>query len=360
MDGRTWTMLGIFLASGAAWAAPDMAEGVDAALVGDEPAAMEAADEGGEGSDGDELTLDDLPVDDPAALRAALAERLQLGEVDAEVRDQIIEGIASRLEFSRSLTYQHGDVTVGDGLANLSLGDAFAYLGPDDAEKVLVAWGNPPSDEPTLGMIVPAGMDVMDDDSWVAVLQYEDDGHIDDADAASTDFNQILKDMQASTRDANSEREAAGYEAVTLRGWAEPPHYDSVGKKLYWAKDLQFGDGDGTLNYDIRVLGREGVLAVSAVAALAQLDDVREGMKGVLPRVTFNDGHRYEDFDPSVDRMAAYGIGALIAGGVAAKAGLFKGLIAVLLAAKKLVVLAVVGIAAAIKSLFSGKGDKKA
>jgi uncharacterized membrane-anchored protein len=27
---------------------------------------------------------------------------------------------------------------------------------------------------------------------------------------------------------------------LTLMGWAEPPHYDSSSKKLYWAKELGF------------------------------------------------------------------------------------------------------------------------
>src|SRR2546426_2131137 len=35
-----------------------------------------------------------------------------------------------------------------------------------------------------------------------------------------------------------------------------------------------------------------------------------------------NEGHRYADFVPGTDKVAEYGIAALIAGGVAAKAGL--------------------------------------
>jgi uncharacterized membrane-anchored protein len=64
-------------------------------------------------------------------------------------------------------------------------------------------------------------------------------------------------------------------------------------------------------------------------------------------------GHRYADFNPDVDEVAACGIGALVAGKVAAKAGLFKGLIAVLLASKKLLILGLIGLGLCLVALFS-------
>jgi hypothetical protein len=69
--------------------------------------------------------------------------------------------------------------------------------------------------------------------------------------------------------------------------------------------------------------------------------------------VEFEPGNRYADFNPDVDEVAAYGIGALVAGKVAAKAGLFKGLIAVLLASKKLLILGLIGLGLCLVALFS-------
>jgi uncharacterized membrane-anchored protein len=42
-----------------------------------------------------------------------------------------------------------------------------------------------------------------------------------------------------------------------------------------------------------------------------------------LSSVDFKDGSKYADFDPKVDKVAAYGIGGLIAGKVLAKVGFF-------------------------------------
>ena len=57
-----------------------------------------------------------------------------------------------------------------------------------------------------------------------------------------------------------------------------------------------------------------------------------------------------------VDEVAAYGLGALVAGKVAAKAGLFKGLLAVLMAGKKFLVVGFIAVVAVLRKMFGG-GD---
>ena len=71
--------------------------------------------------------------------------------------------------------------------------------------------------------------------------------------------------------------------------------------------------------------------------------------------VEFNGGHRYADFIPGTDKVAEYGIAALIAGGIAAKAGFFKLLLAGIIALKKLIVVALVAIGAFFKRIFGKK-----
>ena len=66
----------------------------------------------------------------------------------------------------------------------------------------------------------------------------------------------------------------------------------------------------------------------------------------------FNDGMRYADFQPGVDEVAAFGIGALVAGKIAAKTGALAALILLL---KKFGIFIIAGIAAASRFLFSRK-----
>jgi uncharacterized membrane-anchored protein len=102
-------------------------------------------------------------------------------------------------------------------------------------------------------------------------------------------------------------------------------------------------------------LGRRGVLILNAVATMDQLPPVKAGMANVITFVDFNEGHRYGDFVAGSDKVAEYGIAALIAGGIAAKAGFFKLLIAGILALKKILVVAVIAVGAWLKRLFGRK-----
>lgn len=272
-------------------------------------------------------------------LLAALAVGMGMGvHAPAQAQDEGQDADPARALLD-SLRFRDGEVAVPGADARLRLGSGFRYLEAADARRVLEQlWGNPP-DESVLGLVVPEGRGLREDDGWAVVVTYSDDGHVSDAEAARIDYDGLLADMQQGTREENKARKEAGYRGIELVGWAEPPHYDADAKKLYWAKELAFeGSPSRTLNYDIRVLGRRGYLSLNAVSAIDQLPDVRAGMQRLLPRVEFDRGARYADFDAGTDRVAAYGIAALIGGGLAAKAGLFAKLGALLLGLKKLLV----------------------
>lgn len=258
---------------------------------------------------------------------------------------------------SPALEYKTGDIVLPNKVATLHLGDEYRYLDPANAEKVLVAWGNPPGAE-TQGAIVPNDVDPFTQQGWAVFLTYVDDGHIDDSEAAEIDYADLLKDMQAGTEDSNAARKEAGYPEIHLVGWAEQPHYDANAKKLYWAQHLRGSGGQNSLNYDVRVLGREGVLSMNAVAGMDQLESVRQDMRPLIGIAEFNEGYRYAEFNPKTDRMAEYGLGALIAGGVAAKLGLFAKLGAFLLAFKKFIFIGVIALGGLIAKLFGRKKEE--
>jgi uncharacterized membrane-anchored protein len=238
---------------------------------------------------------------------------------------------ADERQVLESLKFQSGTIALGNNLASLTLTPNFQYLSPADTKRFLVeVWRNPPeAAEGTLGTIVPANVDLAGGDGWAIIISYDDSGHVSDDDAAGIDYDQLLKDMQKATQDGNEERTKQGYEPIELVGWAKPPYYDSQAKKLYWAKRLRFGSEPGeTLNYSIRALGRQGVLELTVVASMQQLATVDGRIGEILGMVAFNPGSTYVEFSPGVDKAAEYGIAGLIAGGILAKAGFFKFLIA--------------------------------
>ena len=210
-------------------------------------------------------------------------------------------------------------------------------------------------------MIVPANLSPLSAEGWGVVITYQKDGHVKDDDAQKINYNDLLKDMQEGEKEDNDMRQKQGYPTLNLVGWAEPPSYDNQTHKLYWAKNIKFGtDPENTLNYNVRVLGREGVLVLNAVASMHQLADIKQQMQTVNNFSNFTAGNGYNDFNSSTDKVAEYGIAALIAGGVAAKVGLFGKLLALLLAFKKIVLVAVAAVGGFIVNLFKGKKKAEA
>jgi len=257
--------------------------------------------------------------------------------------------------FLKSLHYQTGKITIPNGMATLDLSDKFKYLSPADTSRVIQAWGNPP-DNDTQGMLVPVDADPLSEAGWGVIITYMDDGHVKDDDADDIKYDDLLKTMQQATQDHNAERIKAGYSPIKLEGWAEQPTYDKATHKYYWAEDISSGNqANHTLNYSVRVLGRKGVLVLNAMSSMNQLSDIKTQMQGVTAFSQFTPSNRYEDFDTKTDKVAAYGLAALVAGGVAAKLGLFAKLVALLIALKKVIIVGVIAIFAGIKKFFSRK-----
>jgi len=255
---------------------------------------------------------------------------------------------------------QTGRIVIESAKATLNLGEDFYFLGAADARRVLIeAWGNPPSTvEGVLGMVFPTGKDFLDD-SWGAVVTYTDDGYVSDEDAAGIDYAKLLTQMREGEEADNRARTAEGYEVVILTGWAQQPSYDALRHNLIWAKELAFGnDPRHTLNYDVRVLGKSGVLSMNIVAGMDDLQTVGPDATRLMNTVTFNPGSQYADYREG-DRKAAYGVAGLIAGGAALAVAKKVGILGILLLLlKKGGVFILVGLGAAwtwVRKQFGGR-----
>ncbi|MGB8168064.1 MAG: DUF2167 domain-containing protein [Chthoniobacteraceae bacterium] len=254
-----------------------------------------------------------------------------------------------------SLHFQQGAIDLRGGLAKVNVPAGFRYLNPADTETVLTKiWGNPPTGARSLGMLFPADVGPTDRDGWGVVITYEEDGYVKDDDAAKINYDDLLKQMKEGTAETNKAREQKGYPSIELVGWAARPRYDAAEKKMYWAKELRFGgEGPSTLNYNIRMLGRRGVLVLNAIAGMDQLSTIEQATPQLLSMVNFQDGHRYADFNASTDKVATYGLAALVAGGLLAKGGFLKVLIAGIIAAKKFVIIGALALFGGIKKLIA-------
>ncbi len=231
---------------------------------------------------------------------------------------------------------QHGTINVPDGYFFLDRAATKRFL--EENQNI------PDGDElGTLVRMQPGG-----DDYWFAVFSYSDVGHIKDDEKDSIDAAALMKTMQEGSREANAERVKRGWTALNLEGWHQAPFYNPATHNLTWATRLN-SEGETVINHSIRLLGRTGLMSAQLVADPASVDVSIAEFDQVLTSYTFNEGSRYAEFRPG-DKLAAYGLTALIAGGAGAaavKTGLFKKI-------WKLLVFGLVALAGAVKKFFSG------
>jgi uncharacterized membrane-anchored protein len=279
------------------------------------------------------------------------------GPATPEQQHAMIESIRGRLH------PQTGDVRLPAANVVLHLGANYYYLSASEARIVLVdAWGNPPdAAEGVLGMVFPAGHDFADG-SWGAAITYDASGYVSDSDAAETDYNALLAQLQGGEAERNQQRAAQGFPAQHLVGWAQQPAYDARTHSVVWAQDFSFADTPvHSLNYDVRLLGRRGVLSLNMITDMSKLAETRTAAQRFSSSVEFASGERYADYQAGTDRVAEYGVAGLIAAGVGAAVIKKAGLLALLLGFGKWIVLGIIGFFGAmwsrIKRLFGGGGD---
>ncbi|TDQ82611.1 DUF2167 domain-containing protein [Sphingobacterium yanglingense] len=230
-------------------------------------------------------------------------------------------------EIEQSLQYQTGTIKLKEGHGTLIVPKGFHFLDQEQSKYVLSdLWGNP-EDNTIIGMLFPIHVGVLDDHSWGFTISYDPMGYVKDDDANTINYDDLLASNKKDILAENQERLNSGYGTIELIGWASTPYYDSNKKVLHWAKEIKFdGDSANTLNYNLRVLGREGIYLVNAVASMDELPEVNKNLDQLIASVQFDNGYKYEDYTDG-DQIASWTVGGLVAGKILAKTGFFAAIL---------------------------------
>lgn len=225
--------------------------------------------------------------------------------------------------------------------ATLHLPEGKAFVPQPQAGKLLRAMGNPGDHKELEGLVFPRG-----DASWFATVRYEASGYIKDDDAKNWNAEDMLKSYRDGTEAANDERKKMGVAPMEIVGWAEKPHYAADTHRLVWAmssreKGAPAGEPQG-VNYNTFALGREGYMSLNLVTGLNELPQHKGEAQSLLGALEFDDGKRYADFNSSTDKVAEYGLAALVLGVGAKKLGLFAVIFAFAAKFAKVIILAAV------------------
>lgn len=217
----------------------------------------------------------------------------------------------------RSLAWQVGPTEGRIGsIATIKVSEGQGFLDAQNTKRFLELNQNPPR-ENHYTLVAP-------DSGWFAVFSFDESGYVKDDE--KLDPEALLKSIQQTDKAGNEQRRRMGMPELHTVGWHVPPHYDVATRRLEWGLRLQAANGSQVVNYTIRILGRRGVMRATLVSEPGTLDRDIAQFKQSLGAYSFRPGERYAEFRAG-DRVAEYGLAALVLGGaavVATKTGFFK------------------------------------
>ena len=233
-----------------------------------------------------------------------------------------------------------------EGVAQIDIPAGYTFIDGKSTRELMKALGEPSSGH-ELGLLSPTNRD------WSLIFEFSNIGYVKDDEKDKLDADKLLESIKRGTAEANKERVRAGHRPLEVVGWEVPPKYDSVTHNLEWSVRAT-SDDRPILNYNTRLLGRKGVMEVVLIVEPDKLPATLPVFRNLLTGYSFLTGQNYAEFRPG-DKVAKYGLAALVLGGTAvgaAKLGLLGPVLLFFKKAWKLVVVAIAALAASFKKLF--------
>ncbi|MCK6601875.1 MAG: DUF2167 domain-containing protein [Bacteroidetes bacterium] len=249
--------------------------------------------------------------------------------------------------------YGPGKALMGE-LAEITLSEHQIFGNGDDARKFLVYNQNLTSGQ-EVGMV----LDTVD--GWWTVFEYSDIGYVKDDEKDDLDSTAMMEAMQENMEGANEARAEQGFPKMTILGWATAPNYNPVTNNLEYAIR---GISEGSsvfINHTIKLLGRQGVMEVTLVTGPENYHQNLQPFRKSLDSFSFTSGNKYAEFREG-DKIAEYGLTALVLGGAAAlavKSGFFNTILKALVAFWKLIAVGLVAAGSAVWKFLTGRKEKK-
>jgi len=204
-------------------------------------------------------------------------------------------------------------------MAEITLKSGYVAIDGNDTRRLLESMQNLTSGE-ELALVGTEDLD------YFAVYAFDEIGYVKDDEKSSIDADAILAQIKKNNAEANEEKKKKGWQTMDVVGWAIPPQYNSQTHNLEWAVKFRADNGQDVVNYNTKYLGRRGVMRVILVCDPAKLEPTINEFQNVMADFRFTEGNSYSEFTQG-DKVAKYGLSALIVGGAAAaaaKSGLFK------------------------------------
>lgn len=190
--------------------------------------------------------------------------------------------------------------------ANITVGENQVFLNNVDTNKLIMSFGNPSTS-------YTGGINALDD-TYTITFQFSPIGYVKDNE--EIDAEAIMKSFKDSDSAQNEARAKAGLDSLTTIGWSHKPSYNPQTNNLEYGIIFRSGDGQETVNYTIKVLGRKGVTNATLLCDPSGVESLIPTFSKTISSFQYTDGHKYSEFTKG-DKLAEYGLNGLIAGGAA-------------------------------------------
>jgi uncharacterized membrane-anchored protein len=248
-----------------------------------------------------------------------------------------------------ALDWQDGPRTVSLGqIAELQLPAGYVFLGAADTKTLMEQMGNV-ADGSELGLVTGAD----ESSTWFVIFEEREVGYVRDDDKDDIDADALLESIREGTEEANKIRAERGIPGIHVVGWQTPPRYDEATNNLTWAILGRDEEGGDVVNFNVRLLGRRGYVSATLVDDATQIAAARPHLDLLLGSFGYRTGHKYAEFREG-DKIAQYGLAALVVGGAgaaAAKTGLLGALGKLIAKGGKLIIVVVIAVAAGIRKV---------
>jgi uncharacterized membrane-anchored protein len=235
--------------------------------------------------------------------------------------------------------------------ADLRLNPDQVFIPAAEANGIMEAMGNQTTPE-RYGLIVSRKKGA----EWLVDLKWVKEGYVRDGDAKEWQPDALLDNLKQGTEQGNAERLAKGLPALDVIGWVEKPSYDPTTHRLVWSLSLRDRGAPPsepqTINYNTYALGREGYFSLDLITGSDSIAADKQVAHNLLESLNYIPGKRYQDFNGSTDKVAAYGLAALIGVVAVKKLGLLAVIGVFLLKIWKLGLIAIAAVGSAFRRVF--------
>ena len=210
-----------------------------------------------------------------------------------------------------SLNWKEGPSLVNYNEANskINISSNFSILEKEDAHQILYWLNGTNFDHIDVYAINKSNEQYM--------FFYTDSGYVKTDDWTDVDPDQFIKEIRENYKTSNDTRKKNGQPTILNVSWKKKPYLDGVYNSVYYALNVDWSDNKSSAEGTAIILGKEGYTTASYVAGD---NGYQEQMLLNLSKIhKFNATKEYKDWK-SGDKVAAVGIGALLATTLGVKA----------------------------------------